>query len=303
MKRILKEYFSFSKKERRALLSLLLLMLLFILAPYFYPQKKTVPAASPELLDLLARQQAKDSFLTGAPVLQATTGMANPLPAKLFLFDPNTLDERGWLSLGVNGRLVHTLLNYRNKGGLFRRPGDIRKIWGMKPVDAARLEPYIRIAAQDHAAGKTAGYMQPAKKAIPAALHINTATREDWEALPGIGPVLAKRILAFKEKLGGFTGIDQLARTYGLHDSVFQQIRPMLILDSVSLSHRYGRLQVNSATATEMVNRLWIPFAMAKAIVIYRNAYGKFRSATDLKQIVILPDSVYQRIVPLLLFE
>ena len=53
-----------------------------------------------------------------------------------------------------------------------------------------------------------------------AAIDINTADSTAWVALNGIGPGFAKRIITYREKLGGFYQVDQLKEVYGL-DSVW----------------------------------------------------------------------------------
>ena len=67
---------------------------------------------------------------------------------KGFLFDPNTLDGEGWIRLGVPEKAATNVIRYREKGGLFRKPEDIGKIYGMPDQLAAELQPYIQIEAQ-----------------------------------------------------------------------------------------------------------------------------------------------------------
>jgi len=67
-----------------------------------------------------------------------------------FKFDPNELDAAGWKQLGIRDRTIQTILNYRSKGGRFRKPEDLRKIWGMLPADADRLIPYCSIEKQNY---------------------------------------------------------------------------------------------------------------------------------------------------------
>ena len=59
-------------------------------------------------------------------------------------------------------------------------------------------------------------------------VNINTADTSAFIALPGIGNKLALRIVNFRDKLGGFYSIDQIGETYGLPDSVFRKIKPIL---------------------------------------------------------------------------
>lgn len=60
------------------------------------------------------------------------------------------------------------------------------------------------------------------------AMEINGAIAEDWQKFRGIGPVLSKRILGFKNLLGGFIEVDQLYLVYGLDSSLVEDIKPML---------------------------------------------------------------------------
>ena len=59
-------------------------------------------------------------------------------------------------------------------------------------------------------------------------MEINAADAEDWQKFRGIGPVLSKRILGFKNLLGGFIEVDQLYLVYGLDSSLVEDIKPML---------------------------------------------------------------------------
>ena len=121
---------------------------------------------------------------------------------------------------------VRTIMNYRNKGGGFTTAADIRKIWGLKKEEADRLIPYIRIATQ-----RAMGKENTGEKVID----INTATAEEWKSLPGIGEVLSNRIVRFRDKIGGFGSIQEVSKTYGLRDSVFQKLVPYLKLDSTTI--------------------------------------------------------------------
>ncbi len=65
-------------------------------------------------------------------------------------------------------------------------------------------------------------------------IEINSATADQFESLPGIGPSIAKRIIKYRRMLGGFQTIDQLKNVYGLSDETFQSIRPRLDIQRAS---------------------------------------------------------------------
>ncbi len=63
-------------------------------------------------------------------------------------------------------------------------------------------------------------------------IDLNKATQEDLEALPGIGPALAARILAHREQHGPFRRLDDLRQTSGIGPKKLEQIKPYLTLES-----------------------------------------------------------------------
>ena len=62
-------------------------------------------------------------------------------------------------------------------------------------------------------------------------LHLNTATVEQLERLPGVGPALAKRIVDFRDKKGGFKRIEELLAVPGVSEKKWKAIREYLVLN------------------------------------------------------------------------
>lgn len=296
MKRILKDYFTFSKKERMAVIILLLLIISCMLLPYFYRVKSDPPKLNKALIQFIAESK------TGAKMNEGRTDSINPLyaskpvskalPLSLFLFDPNTVSADGWIRLGLPERTIRTILNYRAKGGRFRAPEDLRKIWGINQEEADRLIPYIRIQEKlKDPIHFDNNYVRNQRK-NPGIIDINTASTEDWEALPGIGPVLAARIINYRERIGGFADVRQIKKTYGINDSVFTLISPYLTAPPANIP----LLDLNTVTIQELKMRTGISEAVAKSIVLYRKQYGPFLAVADVKKIIFINDSLFHQI-------
>lgn len=221
MKKILKDYFSFNSRERVSILFLCCLMAFFWVLPNWYPDRKKMPEApnwNPPQVDsekILVKESAKQ-FET-EPI---------KVSVKLFEFDPNTLAADGWKKLGISDKTIQTILHYREKGGSFRKPSDLKKIWGLSKADADRLMPYISIPEV-----KKSSEAIPAKPpiAIPKSILINQVTVEELEAIPGMNRAVAARMIKFRDKLGGFKNMEQVRKTYGLSDSVFFLMAPLLV--------------------------------------------------------------------------
>lgn len=59
---------------------------------------------------------------------------------------------------------------------------------------------------------------------------LNSATAEQLDALPGIGPSLAQQIIAYRTAQGPFTSIDQLTEVPGIGPAKMEQLRPLVVL-------------------------------------------------------------------------
>ena len=61
-----------------------------------------------------------------------------------------------------------------------------------------------------------------------ALVNINTATAAEFEALPGIGPKMAQRIVEYREKNGGFKKIEDLMNVKGIGEKSFLKLKPLI---------------------------------------------------------------------------
>jgi competence protein ComEA len=85
---------------------------------------------------------------------------------------------------------------------------------------------------------------QPSASPVPKRFHqspidLNSATSHDFEGLPGVGPKLAERILAYRRSIGAFHSPDELQTVKGIGSKTFERIRPLVTVTSdVKLSDR-----------------------------------------------------------------
>jgi competence ComEA-like helix-hairpin-helix protein len=239
IKNIWKDYFTFSKKERNAVCIVLFILAIVIMLPLFFPAKKlsiTIDEKLQQQLDSLQQKRSISNVSYIDTIPSSDSGNLKTSPVTLFPFDPNTLDEQGFKQLGLSDKVVRTIINYRNKGGYFKTPQDIKKIYGLSTADAERLIPYIKITSTNknnnykNNVGQATGKSASSNTNYYHTIHINTATAEEWKTLPGIGDILANRIVKFRNSMGGFKSVDDVKKTYGLSDSTFNLIRPYLVL-------------------------------------------------------------------------
>jgi competence ComEA-like helix-hairpin-helix protein len=128
---------------------------------------------------------------------------------------------------------------------------------------------------------------------------INTADTSAFIALPGIGSKLAARIVAFREKLGGFYDVRQVGEVYGLQDSVLQKLLPLLKCDDQLVK----KIKINNAGKDELKTHPYIRWELADVLIAFRNAHGSFSSAEDLSKIDMIDDDMLNRIMPYISFN
>lgn len=215
-----------------------------------------------------------------------------PLPPA-FPFNPNQCTEAEWRALGVSERTTRSILKYRSKGGQFRQPEDLQKIYTLPDSVYQHLRPFIQIQEQ---LVFTPSKKHPAKTYY--LININQADAADFEQFRGIGPSYAKRLIRYRELLGGFSSIDQVGEVYRLPDSTFQHMRPYLQCPTPTLIP----INVNTATIEELKNHPYLNWSQARAIVHYRETHGPWKSVELVQILPELDDNkgTFERIQPYL---
>jgi comEA protein len=81
-------------------------------------------------------------------------------------------------------------------------------------------------------------------------VNINTATAEQLELLPGIGPALAKRIIEFREANGPFEKVDELVAVRGIGEKSLAKLRPYVVTSGATdLTEKVASRRGTSAAA------------------------------------------------------
>ena len=300
MKDFLKAYFTFTKKERLGVGIILILILCGVIIPMII--QTIIP---PEKNNNIAFKSEIDSFklnkdktvLNNKYYSEKTKNYSkkevasNHVKSTLFYFDPNLISLEDWLKLGVKEKTASTIKKYISKGGHFYKPEDISKIYGLHENDIKRLIPFVRIATTSKSYTTTQKLEYP-KKNLISTININTADSQSLQSLPGIGPSYSKRIINFRNKLGGFYSIDQVAETYGLPDSTFQKVRSRIFLSDGNVK----KININTATYDELKVHPYIRTQLANLIIQYKKQHGSFNHVTDLKNLMGITDQLYIKI-------
>jgi competence protein ComEA len=299
IKRWVKNFFGFSRSQVNAFMILLPLMTILIFSEPFYHWYTSHYTAheSPReiLLDSLMMQWNNEKI----------DRTLHPLVAKasLFNFDPNIISREEFLSLGFSEKISGRIINYRKKGGRFRIKSDLLKMYGMDSSFYHRLYTYIQLPEKTERkffADTKPEFKKAESKRAFVKFDLNMADTAQLKKVYGIGEKRALRIVAYREKLGGFIDLTQLTEIYTLDSAVIGKLSQVsFIIENFNPQ----KIHINTVTDIELATHPYLRKSVAKAIVAYRFQHGKFNDVEDLRKIQALDATTIQKITRYLDFE
>lgn len=221
-----------------------------------------------------------------------TAWQANEVPLRLQSFDPNSADSLTLLEVGLKPWQVRAMLRYRAVGGVYRKPEDMRRMYGMTDSMYAALEPWIAIAPLP--ADTATPVAQPmAHQKKDTLIELNSADTASLQYLRGIGSVTAMRIVAYRERLGGYVSVAQLAEI-GVSDSVQNRL--------TVVPHVSRTIRVNSQSAAAMAKHPYMNYTQATAIEDLRHR-RTIRSLDQIEKLGCFSAEEWDKLKPYLSLE
>ncbi len=287
--------FGFNKQQRNGLLVLcLIIIILFIVRMSLTVFIKPAPL----LMADFSHIQFKENLISAADSSNEKTKTAGAL----FVFNPNTVSKEQLILLGFKEKAANTFINYRNKGAQFHKKEDLKKVYGISEKLYNSLSPYIFIESanenkkqQDKTENKTE--IKNTKPEINI-IELNSADSISLLSLKGIGPGFTKRILKYRNSLGGFYSVNQLSEVYGMDDALFQSIKNNVSVNAGNIT----KLNINNENFKELNKHPYLGYENVKAIFNYRRKNGSIYSMAQLKEIII-DEEVIKKLTPYLSLE
>lgn len=255
----LNSYFGFTRQQRRGLLVLMCFSFVLLLIRIAYPS-----FIRPEPIYLSELRFTPLSTDSLAPVQNEQKEQGLPTSMQLKSFDPNTVGFEALRKMGLPLRFIKTLLKFRNKGKVFRKKDDLKKIYGITDSLFLAISPYILLPQAEER--RATERPQNRKVFQQTKLELNSADSLALLALRGIGPSFAKRILKYRSMLGGFTNPLQLKEVYGFTDDMYEGLKDRVEVDASKIS----RIHVNSDDFKTINKHPYLDFEQTKKLVNLR---------------------------------
>ena len=311
----LREIFIFTSKERNGLLILVFILFLLVCGNFFLPY-----LLPPKEVDTSGwkREAFKSSQTISPPDASISPpGASVSSPATdtySGTFDPNDAELQVLLQIGIHPKVAANWMKYLQKGGKFYKKEEVRKLYGMNDESYDKLRDHLILPAKisvkiekaaarewqkkaftGYAGKDTVRSFRPREKKEIIKVDINLADSVQLDALPGIGPALASRIIKYRKLLGGYSHVTQLKEIYGMNEDWWSNISPWLYAGVVDLK----KLEINYLSLSELGRHPYIGFRMAKKIIKRRDTTGKFNNSDELASL-FSSDSL-QRVLPYLI--
>ncbi|MBB6500494.1 ComEA family DNA-binding protein [Pedobacter cryoconitis] len=293
MRKWITAYFSFSKREYNGLLVLIFLLVLISMVPFllefFEPEQTSLDMERPAIqkLQLILAEKRKLHQIKKLDV-----------KSELFDFDPNLIGMEEWQRLGFSAKQAAVLFRYRAKGGRFSKKEDLQKMYPVSPEMYHRLLPYIHIEKIAKPERRNFSGSYPVKEKM-VLVPLNTADTLQLMEIKGVGPVFARRIFKYRQRLGGFYKKEQLMEVFGLDSLKYLEIRDQISLDD----HALVRINLNTAMFDDLKNHPYLKYKQINAIIQFRKQHGNYGNIADLKKVAILSVETIERLAPYISFN
>lgn len=292
-----KKWLIFSKNERYGLVTLFILLCFtaffpFIYQVFFFESSSSLHSTEIEKVDSFFRSLkyqppvSRDSF--------SFSREETPPDIKFepFAFDPNTISIENLLLLGFSNKQARVIDKYRKKGGFFKNPTDFSKMYVVDSIMFTKLRPFIRIETIPEVdTEKETNYPSSSDK-TSIVIELNSADTIELVMLKGIGKGYARRIVAYRQLLGGYRRIEQLSEVWGFSPELIESIRQNITIDSTLVK----TINVNMVSYQDLKKHPYLTDYQAKAIIYYRETKGDIESVKEILDNKLIDQETYRKI-------
>jgi competence protein ComEA len=281
----IKSYFVFNSSQRNGILFLLLLVSGFAVINNY------IDFTTENLLDtnskeVLAVQKELDSIRT--LLIESNQPKIHP-------FNPNFITDFKGYKLGMSSEEIDRLLDYRKQNKWINSKEDFKKVTKVSDSFLDQISSYFKFP--DWISNPKPKYSDWRKgfkeKTFDQKIDLNSATQLELEKVNGIGEALSKRIIDYRDKLGGFTNDIQLYEVYGLDYQLTDKVRNDF---TVKTPKEIIKMNLNKISASDIATVPGISFELAKRIWEFRILNERIVDFIELKKIEGLTERKLQGI-------
>ena len=200
---------------------------------------------------------------------------------RLQLFNLNKVSQAELESYNIKEWQARRIINYREKVHPYKSKEELFKVYGLDSAFVRELLPFVILEESGEVEGE-----------VVKVVELNSADSLTLISVRGIGPVYAKRIIEYRENLGGFYKKEQLLEVYGIRNEQYEKLESYLEVDQ-TLIHK---INLNKATFKELVHHPYLNYEQVKSIMNFRENVRPFESVEELKHLELIDDALFSKI-------
>jgi len=213
-----------------------------------------------------------------------------------FIFEET--DSADFVGMGLRPKTAASLQRYRERGGKIRSLRDWYALRALSEAEKERLAPYLQlpekgslqpelaeVSSRKFHRRDTSGSARPSMSYIPirrwAVQELNRSDSAGWDAIPGVGPATARRIIEYRDRLGGYLHLSQLLEIYGMDSARYEALLPFACLE-VPVNIR--RISLNRCSEEELSSHPYAGRTMARRLIAFHERHGRLPGPDSLLQ-------------------
>jgi len=217
----------------------------------------------------------------------------NPQQTEPRKFNPNFITEYSGYTLGMSPQEIDRLHQFRENDQWINSIADFKRVTQVSDSLLDAISPRFQFPDWiTNPRPRATNWNSNTEKSFAQKIDLNKATAEQLQKINGVGEVLSNRIINFRNRLKGFQIDEQLHDVYGLEYGVVKRI---LAEFTVKEKPEVVKININTASASDMATLPFISFNLAKEIVDYRLLREGIKDIEELKNIQGFPEQKIHR--------
>lgn len=196
----------------------------------------------------------------------------------------NKVASEELVGIGFPKSKADQIVGFRSRIGGYKSDEDLLKCYAVDSNIFSQLAPFLSYEEEE----KTL-----------AIIGINSCNEVDLRQFKGIGDFRAKKIISYREALGGYVDKSQLYEISIIPTEVIDELLPFLEIDREQVQ----KIDLNTVEFKELLKHPYFDYDLTKEIFRLKNRNGKISSVEELKTIIFVGDSKIRQIEPYLTFQ
>ncbi|MEW5692591.1 MAG: ComEA family DNA-binding protein [Candidatus Hydrogenedentota bacterium] len=221
---------------------------------------------------------------------------------------------------GLGPTKAEKIIQYREEHGPFKSLDELTKVPGIGEKTVEKLREYLTVGKVEKEEESEESKTEDESTDEEGKININTASLEELDNLPKIGPTIAQRIIDYREEHGGFKSIEELNEVKGIGDKMFKNLKDLVTVGkeakkevdeekpvkktekkttTTKKTGPAGKVNINKASKSELMTIKGIGETTAERIIEGR----PYKTIDDLKKVKGIGEKKFEALKPFVTVE